>query len=473
MPIRPHEPSAVRGTTPEWTAALIEEATGGSWLVRPPEGWSATGLCLYAPAMRAGNIVAVRGPEEGKGVLPRIVRDMDPRPVGLIVGKTGEAPLHNVPALAVPDVGEAILAMGRYSRSRMSGKVLAVTGSAGKTTAVAMLSHVLEAWGGAARTSHNANLPHGVAWNLASMGWEMPHLVLELAVGRMAQSARMARPHVAMVTNILPAHLGERGTTKDIAMTKRAIFLGMSPGGVAVLNRDMQEWETVHEAAHGQGLEIVHYGATDASDFQMLSYDAAEGLVRARVQGRQVRYQVGAGGAHMALNSLGVLAATAALGYPLEPAMERLSTFKALPGRGEELQLTFKGRRLTIIDDAYNANPGSMGAALGHLGGKRGAGRRIAVLGEMLDLGENAGNYHSELATLVASNAIDRVYAVGALYGDFWDRIPAACRGAHAASLDELKVALSRDLIDGDIVLFKGSNGARIHHLVSWMKTCS
>src|SRR5690606_13343803 len=134
---------------------------------------------------------------------------------------------------------DALLKMCRYARNRLSGKVLAVTGSAGKTTTVSMLAHALDARGGVHSTSNSANLPHGVAWNLASAHWQAPFVVLELAIGRMAQSARMARPDISLVTNILPAHLGERRTLQDVATEKSAIFQGMAPGSLAVLYRQM------------------------------------------------------------------------------------------------------------------------------------------------------------------------------------------------------------------------------------------
>jgi UDP-N-acetylmuramoyl-tripeptide--D-alanyl-D-alanine ligase len=467
------EPSIVatpEAAAPGWTAAELAQATGGSWIVAPPEGWSATGLCIYAPAMQPGHMVAVRQGEGGRGVLPLIVRRMKSPIAGVMVTEADPLPVPGAPTLLVPEMGEAILAMGDYARSRMAGKVLAVTGSAGKTTATAMLAHALAAFGPVARSAHNANLPHGVAWNLASIPRDMPHVVLEIAIGNMARSARMARPHVALFTNILPAHLGALSTVADVARTKAAIFRVMSPGDVAVLNRDMMEWQTVHDAAQARRLKIIHYGTGAESDVRLVDYIPAEQLVVASIMGRSVQYRIGAAGTHMALNSLAVLAAVASLGLPLGPALEQMQTFSALAGRGELLEIELDGRRLTVIDDAYNANPGSMRAALERLGQEEGGRRRVAVLGQMAELGPSEKQHHAELADFIGERPIDRVHVTGDLYAEFWDRLPAKRRGSYQPSLDDLKRVLREELRDGDIVLFKGSHSTRIHQLVDWIK---
>lgn len=459
-------------TLPEgrgWTAEHVEAATGGTWIRRPTEGWMATGLSTYAPATTPDDLALVRAEGETVGILPQVLHRF-PTPAGIITADPDRVQEKEVPLLRIADGNEAVMALGRYARDRMSGKVLAVTGSAGKTTAVAMLAHALSPWGTVGATTRNANLPYGVAWNLASIPWDCAHVVLELAVGRMAVSARMARPQVTLFTNILPAHLGETSTLYDIAHTKSAIFLGMSPGDKAVINRDMLEWETVCGAASNRGLDILTYGESEDCDFRLLGYDAENGFARARFGDHEIDFRVGAAGRHMALNGLAVLASVSALGYPLEPTITQLESFTALPGRGEEFDLMLGGRRLTVIDDAYNANPGSMRAALDRLGDLHCLGRRIAVLGQMADLGPQAASYHTELAAFVKSRSIDRVYVTGELYEGFWCELSSSRKGEYVDSLDRLKNVLLDQLTDGDAVLFKGSNSTRIHELVRWLK---
>jgi UDP-N-acetylmuramoyl-tripeptide--D-alanyl-D-alanine ligase len=456
------------GTADPWNAESLATATGGSWIVPPPAGWSARGVCIHPPTYHPGQLAVVRSGDTGRGMRPAAVATLSPPPAAVIIDASLASLPLGMPVLRVADTGDAVLELGRAARRQVAAPVLAVTGSAGKTTAVAMLAHVLEPFGPVGRSAHNANLPHGVAWNLASLAPDAKHVVLELAVGRMAHSARLARPDVAIFTNIAPAHLTGGSSVADIARTKSAIFLGMAPGGTAILNREMDQWAIVHAAAEARQLRVIHYGRSEACDVRLLSYDGGSGAVEAVVFGRAVRFTLGASGEHMALNALAALAAVAALGHPIEPAIEALAGFRSLPGRGETLPLTIDGRRVTLIDDAYNANPASMAAALADLAQRPGT-RRVAVLGEMAELGEGEEPFHHALATAVDPR-IARVHALGPLWNRFWEALPPHQRGIHAPTLDALKGAVRADLQDGDVVLFKGSNSRRIHELVDWLK---
>ncbi|WP_229447713.1 UDP-N-acetylmuramoyl-tripeptide--D-alanyl-D-alanine ligase [Nitratireductor sp. B36] len=448
-----------------WNSSTVAEATGGHWIVPPETGWTATGLCIHAPTRKPGQMVTMRVGKTGRGIPPNVIAGMKPPPAAIITDNPQAPVPDNIPVLAVRDTGAAILALGRYARQRMSGKLLAITGSAGKTTSVAMLAHALSPYGSVAQTAHNANLPHGVAWNLASIPAATDHVVLELAVGRMGQSARMAKADVAIFTNIAPAHLSETTTPRDIAVTKSAIFEGMTSGSVAILNRDMQEWDVVHAAARARNLKILHYGLGEECEYRLINYDAQNGSVEARVNGQAVRYALGAAGEHMALNSLAILAAVAALGHPLDAALDQLASFSPLPGRGAEHRLTINGCTIHLIDDAYNANPASMRAAFANLGKRTGAGRRIAFLGEMAELGAQSRDFHTGLAPLIEANGIDRVCVLGTLYEDFWAALPDACKGVYAKTLEEMHQAFLADIRNGDIVLIKGSNSTRLHTL--------
>lgn len=453
-----------RGGT-SWDARNLPLATGGNWRVPPPEDWSADGVFIHMPGFAPSRIAAVRMREGEKGVAPDILARSRVPPAALLASDPEKLPSDG-PKLWVENPQQAVLDMARYARRRMKGRVVGVTGSAGKTTMVAMMAHVLRAFGEVSQTSHNANLPLGVAWNLASMNWADPHAVVELSIGRMAQSTELARPDLAIFTNILPAHLEHHKSVRQIARLKSRIFLGMVPRAVAVLNRDMEEWETVHAAAQARGLRVIHYGKSDGCDCRLISHDAADGWITAVIAGRQVRYRLGAAGEHMALNSVAALAAVTALGHSAEAVLDRLAGFEPVSGRGRQFETLVAGKRISVIDDAYNANPGSMKTALQLLGTKIHAARRIAVLGEMAELGPDARSYHTQLAPLIATNGIDTVHAVGELYDGFWECLPPERRGHHAASLDDIKRLLSDDLQTGDCVLFKGSHSTGIHRLI-------
>ncbi|WP_246332969.1 UDP-N-acetylmuramoyl-tripeptide--D-alanyl-D-alanine ligase [Aureimonas mangrovi] len=459
------------GSSPQkgWTAEMIETVTSGRWLERPPQGWKAAGLSTHAAAFCTGDLVALRASEGTVGLRPDLLGRLEGWS-GVLTSEPETLRADIGPVLHVADAGAAVLAMGCFARRQMTGRVVGVTGSAGKTTVVAMMGEALSAFGPVAATRANANLPHGVAWNLASMDWTAPHAVLEMAIGRMGTTSRMAKPDLAIFTNVHPAHLREGTTLADIARTKAAIFSGMKAGGIAVLNHDMEELEIVRCAALARGLHVVSYGEGARCDAQLLAYDQGESRVEARVGGRAVSFRLGAAGRHMALNSLAVLAAVSALGLPLGPAIERLAAFAALPGRGETFELSIDGRRVTIIDEAYNANPGSMKAAIERLSGQGSRGRRIAVLAPMAELGPDEKLYHTQLAPLFAASAIDRVHACGDLFGGFWDALPADRRGTHAQTLGALQAAVLRDLREGDTILFKASNSSGLHRTVALLR---
>ncbi|AZM97160.1 UDP-N-acetylmuramoyl-tripeptide--D-alanyl-D-alanine ligase [Vreelandella venusta] len=458
-----------------WNAHHIETATGGRWLRRPTHEWFAKGVKYFAPSVCGGDLVVVRGEGEKVGVLPSRVSTL-PTPAGIMVSSSSSSTTAlestELPILEVDNSGEAILALGRYARNQLSGVVVGVTGSSGKTTAVAMLSHVLATQGDVYASAHNANLPHGIAWNLASAGWDLPHLVLEMAVGRMPTSSRMARPHVAVFLNVHPAHIGSSHTVTDIARVKSAIFEGMSPGGVAVINRDMLEFEMVYSAAIKNKQRVILFGEHEQSDIRLISYDnATQVATLSRYGGPQENMKIGAAGHHMALNSLAVIAVTTALDYPLAPILERLKTFRPLPGRGEEKLIRFKGRQFTLINDAYNANPGSMVAALDRLGHLTVEGQRIAILGQMEDLGPSAEHYHTALLEAVERAKIDALYVVGPHYRTFWERLPTAQQGAYVVSIEALKTVLADTFNNGDGVLVKGSNSTGMYKIVAWLES--
>jgi UDP-N-acetylmuramoyl-tripeptide--D-alanyl-D-alanine ligase len=462
QPLRPEGPAAL------WDANRLTAATGGSWSVPPAAGWSARGVCIHPPTYQPGQLAVVRARDTGRGMRAAALASLSPPPAAVVTDGDLEDLPAGLPVLRVADTGDAIMALGRAARQRLAVPVLAVTGSAGKTTAVAMVAHALEAFGPVGHSAHSGNLPHGVAWNLASMPPHAEHVVLELAVGRMAHSARLARPDVAIFTNIAPAHLTNGSSVADIARTKSAIFLGMAPGGVAILNRDMDQWDIVHAAAQAPQLRVIHYGRSEDCELRLLSYDGVTHTVEALVFGRPVRFVLGASGEHMALNALAALAAVAALGHPIEPAIEALASFRSLPGRGETVTLEIDGKQVTLIDDAYNANPVSMAAALADLAERPGS-RRVAVLGEMAELGEAEESLHRALAAAV-SGRIDRVHVVGPLWNGFREALPAAQRGSHTQTLPALQALLRTELRDGDVILFKGSNSRRVHELVAWLK---
>lgn len=451
----------------QWSARRVAQATGGTWIKPPPAGWSAGGLSIFAPSFRSGDMIVARG--EGKfGIAAAQEVALPSTPAAVIVddakGRPGETPV-----LTVADLPKAVLDMGQFARTRFTGAVIGVTGSAGKTTTVAMLSHALRPMG-VGQTRFNANLPAGIAWNLASIDWTTPHIVLEMAIGRMRQNTQLAQPDVAVFTNILPAHLEYHRDTRTIAERKSRIFEGMRTGAVAILNRDMLHWDDVRLAARAHGLRVLSYGQSEDADVHLLSYDQQTRRVSVRWPGKTADYVLSAPGRHMAINSLSVLSVALALGRDVEAMFPQLVDFAPLPGRGDMQTLEIDGIRLTILNDAYNANPGSMAASLDLFGQMAGGNRRVAILGEMLELGDAASHYHAALAPLIERSGVDQVHVLGDLYFGCWDCLPKERRGVFAHSLDELKTRVKSEFRDGDLVMIKGSHGSGLHTFVDWLR---
>ncbi|MFC4623881.1 Mur ligase family protein [Daeguia caeni] len=466
------ETGAVKSGMPVWDARTLQTVTGGEWQVAPQENWSATGLCIYGKSYQPGNVAVLRhGPNE-KGMILYTVTGLTPKPAAIVTSKIDEKIVSlGVPVLKVADTGNAILALGKHARDRFAGPVIGITGSSGKTTTVAMMAHVLKAFGKVESTRNNANLPHGASWNLASFDPAADFFVSEMAIGRMGLTARIVRPTVAVFMNVSAAHLGENTTLRDIARTKAAIFSGMTPGEVAVLNRDMQEWDTVHDAALKAGLKVITYGQSEGVDYQLVAYNETSNLSLIKTPTGQYQIHLKAAGKHMALNALSVIATVESFGLDIEKALAQLASFTPLAGRGEKSRIVFCGQAIDIIDDAYNANPDSMRVALERLDHEKSAKRRIAVLGEMAELGPKAQELHKSLADRINKSSIDRIYVVGALYADFWQALDERKRGHYAENLDALKLQLIANLSTDDAVLFKGSNSTKMHELVDWVKT--
>lgn len=453
-----------------WTATLLMEAMPGCWLNPPPEGWRATGVSIFAPAMRPGNMVCIWAEKEKGGVAAENISRLPYPPAALIVSEPDFEIESDVPVYLVDNWSAALLIMGRYVREQMHGNIIGITGSAGKTTCVAMLATALEEWGPVRSSQENANLPRGVAWNIASMPWDTPQVILELAIGRMEISSRMVSPTVAMVTNIQAAHLKYHKSVQNIARAKAKIFLGMAPGGIAVLNRDMAEWQCVYDAAVEQGLRVVTYGLREGCDCRLLDYDAATGRVTADISGHPLRYVLEVDGQHMALNSVATLAVIAALGYSPEEALPNLARFRALPGRGEVNYLTVAAHPVTVIDDAYNANPGSMMAAITQLNELMQPGRKVIVMGEMAELGESDEQYYLSLIEAINRSQITCVYLLGHVYEKFSEVMSADKQYILLPEIESFRRVYLNHLQDNDIVLFKGSNATQVWKLVKWLK---
>jgi UDP-N-acetylmuramoyl-tripeptide--D-alanyl-D-alanine ligase len=373
----------------------------------------------------------------------------------------GEAPL-----LVVQDTQAGLEALGRAGRARAAAKVVAVTGSVGKTGTKEALRHVLAAQAATFASAASHNNHWGVPLSLARLPPDVAFAVLELGMnhaGEIARLTRLARPHVALVTTVEPAHLEFFASLEAIADAKAEIFLGLEPGGFAVLNRDNPMFSRLAARASACGAaRIMSFGTDASADCRAIeaTLDAEGSDVTARLNGRELRYRIGIAGRHWVMNSLAVLAAVVALGADPARAAEALQDLRPPAGRGARYAIPVGEGSATLLDESYNANPASVRAALDVLG--RLAGRRIAVLGDMLELGPEGPQLHAALAAAVAAAGVERLFTCGPLMAHLHEAVPAAMRGAHARDAQALLPLVVVGLRPGDVVLVKGSLGSRM-----------
>ena len=454
------------------TAGAVASACAGKWVVAPAPDWHASGVCVASPFFQPGHLLIARGRSSQKGLPPPAVKALASRgAAGIICEDAHEFEGTGVPILQVANVTRAVLHIGRHARKCFAGRTVGVTGSAGKTTTVAMAAHVLRAYGSVGATMGSANLPVGVAWNMASMPQNAFCWVAELAIGQMATNTDLACPDVAVVTNVAPAHLSFHGTTQTIASKKARIFDGMPAHGVAVVFRDILHFDVFFDAARRRNLKMLTYGTHADADLQLLGL--RDGQVQVKYAGEVSAFPLTVRGEHMAMNALAVLCISIALGLPWKAALPRFSTFEPVAGRGAMRRVTAFGRQLTLIDDAYNANPLSMSAALEAMGDSPfPPSQRVLVLGDMLELGDAGPRYHEDLGPSLVRCRPDRVLFCGDLMKHLWVRLASdveagTLQGEWFADADALRSSLPKWIKDGDVVLVKGSHSTGLHRLVS------
>ncbi len=378
------------------------------------------------------------------------------------------------PLLLVEDVLEALRDLAVAARARFAGKVIAVTGSVGKTSTKEALKLALTADGATHASAASYNNHWGVPLSLARCPAAAKYAVFEIGMnhaGEITPLTRLVRPHVAIVTTIEAVHLEYFGALENIADAKAEIFLGVEPDGAAVLNRDNAQYARLRRAARAAGVaRIVTFGEHARADARLKRYalQADGSTVEARILGQNVTYKLGAPGRHLVLNSLAVLAACVLAGADLALAALALDTLKPAVGRGSRVTLRLPGGKALLIDESYNANPSSMAAALALLGqAPLGAhGRRIAVLGDMLELGAQGADLHRGLAAAIAAAKVDLVFCAGPLMRCLWEALPSTVRGGYAETAAALEASVLGALRAGDAVMVKGSFGSRMGPIV-------
>jgi UDP-N-acetylmuramoyl-tripeptide--D-alanyl-D-alanine ligase len=375
----------------------------------------------------------------------------------------------------VDDVLGGLVDLAHAARARLNAQVIAVTGSVGKTSTKEALRRVLGAQGETHASVASFNNHWGVPLSLARCPATVRFAVFEIGMnhaGEIGPLVKMVRPQIAIITTIEPVHLEFFAGVEAIADAKAEIFTGLEPGGAVVLNRDNSQFARLQRRAKKLGISrIVSFGAHNKSDARLLdvSLHPACSAVHAKILGHEVTYKLGMPGRHMAMNSLAVLAAASLAGADLALAALSLSRIEPTAGRGVRRVLEVASGEATLIDESYNANPASMAAALNVLGQAAVGphGRRIAVLGDMLELGPTSPALHRGLNEAIKANHIDLVYCCGPLMRNLWDALSTGKRGGYAESAAGLEAQAITAVRAGDAIMIKGSLGSKMKTIVS------
>jgi UDP-N-acetylmuramoyl-tripeptide--D-alanyl-D-alanine ligase len=443
-----------------WTAPEAQSATLG----KASANFAVRGLSIDTRTLKEGDLfVALKGDRDGHDFVEAAFR-----------AKAGAAlvsrPVQNAngPLLTVADTQRGLEDLACAARTRSSAKVLGITGSAGKTTTKEILRLCCNALGRTHASAASYNNHWGVPLSLASLPRDAEYGVFEIGMnhaGEIRNLVSFVRPHVALITTIAPAHLEFFGSCEAIADAKSEIFEGLVPGGAALIPSDSPYADRLAaRAAQARVSRLVRFGSSGDAKLISFTPDGDGMRVKADILGRAVDCFVGAPGEHIARNVVAALAAVALADGDVLNAAASLKNFTALKGRGAR----FEANGIQVIDESYNANPASMMAALALLGAA--PGRKLAVLGDMLEMGEGGPALHAALAEPIAAAHTDLVFASGQQMKALWDALPAGRRGAYAENSTALAPKLTAALKPGDTVLVKGSLGSRMAVIVEALK---
>lgn len=465
--------------SPLWNVKKLVRATGGKWVLRPKSGWS-TNRVAYAPtkaAVKDALLVAVHPSGWNRpDTAPKLVEWARLGPSGAVLQPQQAGIMRylprTLPILMVGNTRKALEDMALDARARFRGKVIALTGTVGKTSSREMLKTALEGQGGSTATvSNNNNIP-GVHKTLACTHPDTAWCIIEMGFGNprsgIQRSSEAAKPHLSLISNISLAHVDaltvEEGhdPIPAIARHKAKIFAAQDKGPV-VLGAGHDAFELLESMAREAGHEVASYGRSDGCNARLLSVDPLEQgcLVRAELDGNAIEFRLGAPGEHMALNALGTLLALDRLGADVSQGAEALAEYRPTRGRTRVDKVEVDGGHAWIIDDAFHATLASMRSSIAFAARKRDevGGRFLAVLGDISALAEHGGQAHLDLAAPLQAGGCARLFVNGPLMTGLLEAMPETVRGGAFDDPAELPDAVRAELQAGDVVLVKSGRG--------------
>ena len=461
---------------PLWSARTLAGVCDG--VVDGPLPAAITGISIDTRTIAPGDLfVALKDQRDGHDFVSAAFKA---GAAAALVTKSYKRQAGDGALIKVDDPLRALEDSGRIARFRTDAKIVAVTGSVGKTGTKEMLRLCLARAGRTHASEKSYNNHWGVPLSLARMPVETHFGIFEIGMNRAGEIgplARMVAPDVGLITTVEAVHLAHFHSITEIAEAKAELLTGLSSGGIAILNRDNPFFDLLSSRADERSLRIIAFGTHKDADVRLDTEDlGSDGShVTAHVHGRPISYRVGAPGRHYVMNSLAVIAAIDALGADLEACVQALADISAPAGRGARTEIALTVGKLLLIDESYNANPASMAAALANLGAvpRTAFARRVAVIGDMRELGAEAGTLHRNLKGAIQAAKVDLVFACGEHMRALYETLPDTQRGACTRTSLELVPLLAARLAPGDAVMIKGSLGTNMAPLVKTVREIS
>lgn len=465
-----------------WQGSEVIKALAAHLVQTPAAKWVANGVAIDTRDLNAGDIFVALPGEKVDGH-DFVTRAFDMGAAAAMVRADADMPdlPDNAVLLAVDDVLAALETLGRAARARSQAHIIGVTGSVGKTSVKEALRGALSKSGTVHASEKSFNNHIGVPLTLARLPANADFAVFEMGMnhaGEIAALVDMVRPHSAIITEIGTAHIEHFPSMTALAEAKAEIISGLPKDGLAILPADNAYYPVLAKAAEAHGARIAGFSAKGnkaAAYVSMAKLHERCSCVTAMVSGHEVTYKIGAAGAHLVANSLAVLLAVEAAGADFALAALSLADNEGLSGRGQRFQLGTDDAPIALIDESYNANPTSMAAALTTLGlvPRLGRGRRIAVLGDMAELGDDAVNMHIALGENIEIADIDLVLTCGPLMRHLHNHLPPGRMGPHVDTPQEAAEILQRDMRVNDVIMVKGSNASGMADVVARLKTAA
>ena len=457
-----------------WDKAQIELATGGK--PRGADNWLISGISIDSRKINEGDLfIALTGDNfDGHAFINHALAK---GAKAALVQYIPDGLAKDAPIIVVPDCYEALRDLAIFKRKNFTGEIIAITGSVGKTSTKEMLFAAFSAVGKSYCTQGNLNNHIGLPLSVARMADDTKFGIFEMGMNHADEISPLsviAKPDISVITNIEAVHLENFNSLSGIADAKSEIFDGMSEGKIAILNRDNKYFTHLKEKALDKRLQIISFGELEGSDSKLLEFSEKNGVssVKANIRGEEISYKLNLPGKHQVLNSLAVLSIVSASNSNLDIAIEGLESLKATAGRGLTSELEIDGKKITLIDDTYNASPASVKAAISNLASIKAEknARAVIALGDMLELGNDEVQMHVDISKKLVENKIDLVFTAGDLSKHLFDALPDNMKGSWAKDSQSLSKLIKPSLQDGDILLIKGSRGMEMENVVKFEK---